>query len=225
MGRCKGKGLYGWDSGSGVPCVFFLDILNRASALYTPHREPRCVAKATHHPRLPLQRTLHRLVEFRRLVQAHDIDVPIRRCDDHQLVLDVHTVHPLLALQRRDWIRLPQVPILDRLVPGARHKHGCVRARRFDEADASNRLVVRGDLLRRRPAGSEIEHAGCFVRAAAGYFGAILRSIQAQSAFSPKISRKGPFVKILTFDQQQLSTGASCSNSAFPSLPPCALIS
>jgi hypothetical protein len=163
---------------AGVPGVFLLDVLNSTSALYTPHREPRSVAEATHHPRLPLQRTLHRLVEFRRLVQVHNVDVPICRRDHHQFILDVHTVYPLLTVQRRDRIRLPQVPVLDGLVPRAGHEHRCVGARGFDEAYASDRLVVRSHLLRGRPARSQVEEAGSFVGAAAGDFGAILQPNQ-----------------------------------------------
>lgn len=159
----------------GLPGVFFLDVLDRTSAFYTPHGETCGIAEAAYHPCLPLQRTLHRLVEFRWLVQIHNIDVPIRRRDHQQLVLHVHAVDSLLAINAGYWCLLPKVPIFDRFVPRARHEHRTGAARHIDEADTSDGLVVCGDLDCRCGAGAKVEHSGCFVGTAADDFVAILQ--------------------------------------------------
>lgn len=157
-----------------MPGVFLLDVLDRTSTFDTPNGKTSCVAEAAYHSRLPLQRTLHRFVEFRRLVQIHHIDVPIRRRDHQQLVLHIHAVDPVLAFDTgyRRW--LPEIPVLDRLVPRARYEYRTGAARHIDETDTSDGLVVCGDLDCGRGA-AKVEHAGCFVGTAADDFAAILQ--------------------------------------------------
>lgn len=169
------EGMSWGGDGVGSPGVFFFDVLDRASAFYAADGETGRVAEAADHPRLPLQRTLHRFVEFGRVLQVDDVDVSIRRRDHQQLILHVHTVDSLLAVHAGYGRRLSQIPVFDRLVPRARDEYGPGAVRHVDEADASDGLVVRRDLDGGRVAGVEVEEAGCFVGAAADDFGAILR--------------------------------------------------
>ena len=157
-----------------LPGVLFLDVLYRAPPLDAPHRKPAGVGEAADDARLPLQRALQRLVELGRVVEADDVDVPVRRADDQQLLLGVERVHPFLAADRRDRRLLAQVPVLDRLVPRPRHQHRPVRARHVDEAAAPDGFIVRGHLGGGRGAAADVEEAGGLVGADANGLGAVL---------------------------------------------------
>ena len=202
--------------------VLLLDVLDRAAALDGAHGEPRRVREAGHHPRLPFQGTLHRLVEFPGLVEVDHVDVPLRGADHEQLVLAVHRVDAVLAVDAGDRVGLAEVPVFDRLVPRARHEDGRLLARHVDEAGASDFSLVRRDLLGWGAVRAEVEHPGGFVGAGSDDFAAILVGF-----LSEMWARMlGGFRKrLLTLDQQQLKTGPSCSNKAFPSVPPELLIS
>lgn len=73
------------------------------------------------------------------------MDVSLGRRNDQQLVLDVHTVDALLALQRTHWLSALQVPELDRLVPGA--SRDVVLAAGLEPAHAFDTLAVGFGLL------------------------------------------------------------------------------
>lgn len=158
-----------------LPRVFFLDILDRASALYTTNRKARGIRKAADHPGLPFQRALNGLVELPRLVQTHNVNVSLCGTDDKQLVLGVHGVHSVLTVDVRDRGRLAQVPVLDRLVPRSRNQDRPCGTRHIDEASTADGLLVRGDLG--GSAGLQVHHAGGFVCACADDFGAILQGV------------------------------------------------
>ena len=64
---------------------------------------------------------------------------------DEQLILDVHAVHAVLALQRADGLRALQVPELDGLVPGA--GRDVVLAACLEPAYAPDGLLVGFGLL------------------------------------------------------------------------------
>lgn len=82
--------------------ILLLDVLDCAAALDAANGKPGCIREAADDPRLPLERGLHGLVELGRVVQVDDVDVPVRRADYQQLVLHVHRVNALLALELRD---------------------------------------------------------------------------------------------------------------------------
>lgn len=65
-------------------------------------------------------------MEYGWVVEFDDIDVAIGCADDEQIALRIHRIHSLLALHRRNSSLLPQVPVLDGLVPRPRHDHGRV---------------------------------------------------------------------------------------------------
>lgn len=62
--------------------VFFLNVLNSATALDTANRKARRIREATHDASLPLERTLNLLVEFVGFLEVHNVDVPIGRAHD-----------------------------------------------------------------------------------------------------------------------------------------------
>ena len=97
--------------------VFLLDVLNGATTFDTADSKPGGIGEAADYPRLPLERGLHGLVEFGRLVKVDHVDVPIGGSDHEQLVLHVHGVHSFLTLHRRDGRLLSQIPVLDCLIP------------------------------------------------------------------------------------------------------------
>ena len=101
------------------------------------------------------------------------MDHALRGADDeHFVAAYVHAVDSVFALDARDGLLLAQVPVFDGLVPGSGDEHwGVVEHEGVDAADG---LVVRCDLLGLGCAGSEVEHACCFVCAAAEYFLTVL---------------------------------------------------
>lgn len=130
----------------GVPAIFFLDVLDCATAFDAADGETGAVGKAAHHAGLPFQWALHGFVELGGFVEVDDVDVAVRGCDDQKLVDDIHAVDPFLTSDGGHRGRLSHVPIFDSFVPGARDQNrGCL-AGHFDEAYAANRLVVGGDL-------------------------------------------------------------------------------
>jgi hypothetical protein len=93
--------------------------LNGAASLDRPNREPTRISKAAHDPRLPLERARNSLCDRRRVGQVHHVDVSLRGANNQQLVLDIHSVHALSAVHGADRLVGGEVPVLDRLVPGA----------------------------------------------------------------------------------------------------------
>jgi len=90
------------------------------------------------------------------------------------LVLHVHAVYAFLAVQRGDWGRLSQVPVLDCFVPGPGHKDGGSLPGDIDETGTADRLIMGGDLNGCCARSSEIEETGSFVGTSADDLGAVL---------------------------------------------------
>lgn len=86
------------------------------------------------------------LVEFGGFVKVDDVDVAVGSRDDEESVLHVQGVDALLVLDVGDRGRAAEIPVLDRLIPRARHEH--LVACGFNKAAHSDRLVVSSDLLR-----------------------------------------------------------------------------
>lgn len=127
--------------------VLLLDVLNSAAALNTTDREAGSISEATDYPCLILEGGLHSLVEFGRVVEINDIDVAVRGTDNKQLVLDIHCVNAILAINLRNGVRLSQIPVFDRLIPGSRHeKRRPADCRVGNHVAASNWRIVRGNL-------------------------------------------------------------------------------
>lgn len=62
--------------------ILILDVLDSTATFDTADGEARGVGEAADYPRLPLEGGLHGLVEFRRGVEVHDVDVAVRSTDD-----------------------------------------------------------------------------------------------------------------------------------------------
>lgn len=61
--------------------IFVFDVLDGAAAFDAADGESSGVGEAADDPRLPLERGLDRFVEFGRVVEVDDVDVPVRRAD------------------------------------------------------------------------------------------------------------------------------------------------
>lgn len=109
----------GVENGEYVPGVLVLDVLNGTSALDTADSETRGITKTANDTCLPLERADDGLVDLGGLVKVDHVDVSLGGRNNEQLVLDVHTVDAVLALQCADRLRALQVPELNCLVPGA----------------------------------------------------------------------------------------------------------
>ena len=88
-----------------VPGVLVFDVLNSTASLNTANSEARSVGEAADDARLPLEGADDSLVNLGWLVQVDHVDVSLCGRNDKQLVLDVHTVHAVLAGQCADWLR------------------------------------------------------------------------------------------------------------------------
>ena len=97
--------------------VLIFDILDGTAALDTTDGKPGGIDEAAYHPRLPLKRGLHSLVEFGGVVEVDDVDVPVCRTNHQELAFYVHSVYPFLALNRGNRGGLSEIPVFDRLVP------------------------------------------------------------------------------------------------------------
>lgn len=160
---------------------------------------------------------MHCFVEFGGFVERDDVDVAVGSADDEHFVFAVDAVDALLTGDCGDGVGGSEVPVFNCFVPAAGYEDLACLAGYIDHADGADRLVVCCDLLG-CTAGTEVEKASCFVGAGAYYLSAVLLKVLVGGwAVAWGKSR--------TFDQQQLNAGASCSNRAFPSLPPWALIS
>lgn len=129
-----------------VALVFVVDVLDSASALDTPHREPGPICEGTHNPRLPFQWRLNRLEKCGRILEINDLNPALRGSNDEHLIpAHVHAVDAFLALDAGNGLLLPQIPVFDHFVPGAGDEHGAaIEHEGFHTADG---LVVGGDLL------------------------------------------------------------------------------
>lgn len=156
----------------GVPGILIFDVLNGATALNATNSEASGIRKAADDSGLPLERALQGLVELCRVLEVDDVDVAICGADDAQVILHVEAVDALLALHRRSRPLLAHIPVLDRLVPRARHHHG--RAVVVEEAHVAHRLVVRSyhNVLLR----GEVAYLDVLVGARRDDFGSILLS-------------------------------------------------
>jgi hypothetical protein len=126
-----------------VPVIFLLDVLDGTASLNATNRKASRVCEAAHHPRLPLQGTLQRLVELGRALQINNVDIPIRRANHTEILLNVQRVHPVLTRHTRRRALLPHIPVLDRLIPTPRHDHGSALV--LEETHGAHRLVVCAD--------------------------------------------------------------------------------
>lgn len=201
--------------------VLIFDILDGTATFDTTNGKPGGINETVDCPRLPLEGRLHGFVEFGGAIEVNDVDVPVRRTDNEELVLHVHGVHSLLTFERGNRGGLPQVPIFDSLIPRAGDEKRGVSRGVWNHITASNRSIVSRDLHWSGSAGSKVEHPGSFIGTSPDDFGPILRTPTSQLNQTRRACRNlQP-----TGAQQQLNTGASCSKSAFPSLCPCSLIS
>lgn len=130
-----------WAYRGWIPGVFLVHVLDRAAALNATHREAARVRETADNARLPLQWALDGLEYLVRVLDVDDIDVSLRSTDNQQTLLYVHRVHPLLHRHSRRRLLLPHIPVLDRLVPRARHEH-IPGLWVLNELDAANRLIV-----------------------------------------------------------------------------------
>lgn len=107
--------------------ILFFDVLDGATALDGADREARGIGEAADHARLPLERTLDRLVELERILQVYDVDVAVCSADDEEVVANVHRVDSLLRGDGADGRALSEIPVFDRLIPAASDQHGTIR--------------------------------------------------------------------------------------------------
>jgi len=120
--------------------------LNGASSFDTANCKTTRINETAYNPRLPLQWTLHCLVEFVGLRKIDYVDIPIRSANYEHVVDGVHRVHPLLTFQGSSRVGRPQIPKFDRLVPGASDEHVGAIVVRLEHLYTFDRLVVRGNL-------------------------------------------------------------------------------
>jgi hypothetical protein len=113
---------------------------------------------------------LQALVEFARVFEVDHVDEAIRGSDHAKVITHIQTVHALLAVNRERGTLLPEIPVLDGLVPRARDEHGVTVG--FEPTDGTDGLVVRanGDILLR----GEIADFDVLVGACRGDFGSVL---------------------------------------------------
>jgi len=146
--------------------VLLLNILNSTSSFNTTNSETRSISKAADYPRLPLEGGLHSLVEFRWVIEVNDIDVTIRSPDNKQFILDIHCVNAVLTINLRNRVRLPEIPVFDRLIPRTRHEKRRSTGRGVgNHMAASNRRIVRGDLYGGCSTSTKIKHSSSLIRA------------------------------------------------------------
>lgn len=153
-----------------IPSVFFLNVLNSATALDTANRKARRIREATHDARLPLERTLNLLVEFVGFLEVHNVDVSIGRAHDEQILACIHRVDALLTVYREHRIARSKVPEFDLLVPRSCCQH--LLSIRLEVADRSYGLLVRLDA--HRLLGAQVAYFEVLVGADGRDFGAIL---------------------------------------------------
>jgi hypothetical protein len=145
--------------------------LDGTSSFDASDGKPGGICKAAYHPRLPLQGTLDGLVELGRLPKVDDVDISVGRTHDEQVIPHIHRVDSLLALYRGSWSALPEIPILQSLVPRSRHYHG--RAHRLEVSDASyGSLVLR---YLHSLACRQVADFGLFIRSARDYLLTVLQ--------------------------------------------------
>ena len=197
-------------------CVFLLNILDSASSFNTSNSKARRVWKTTHNSGLPLQRTLYRLIEFRRLTQVDDVDISICCAHNQEILLYIQSIDSLLTCHSSNRLTLSQIPVLDGLIPRAGHDHRGVRLRGLKVTNTAYRLIVCCDLGSCVLVRPEVNHFRSFVCSGSNNLCAILIVVSNLSNYA--------IVRKPTGDQWQLNTGASCSNQAFPSLVPFCVI-
>ena len=97
---------------------------------------------------------------------AYDYEIQaygISYSPSNSLVINIHRIDLILALENRCSGRLSEVPVLQCLVPRARGQHRCIRVGDFEESEGSDGGIVGSDLLRRRAACGEIDESSSFV--------------------------------------------------------------
>ncbi len=156
-------------------CVFLLNILDGAAAFDAADCKAHSVGETADDSGLVFQRRLEGLVKFGRFVEVDDVNVAIGSSDDEESILDVQGVDALLVLDVGHGGRAAEVPVLDRLVPRARHEH--LIARGFNKAAHSDRLVVSSDLLGCGGVGGQVNDSGRFIDAGPSYLGPILEKM------------------------------------------------
>lgn len=98
------------------------------------------VSKAADNPSLPFERTLQCLVDFGGILEVDDVDVSVGGANNAEVVLDVQGVDSFLAGDGRRGTLLPEIPVLDSLVPRSRDNHRAVAA--IEEATVPHGLVM-----------------------------------------------------------------------------------
>lgn len=157
--------------------VLFLDVLDGTAALDTADGETSGIDETADDPCLPFERGLHGLVELGGVVEIDDVDIAVCRADDQQFIFHVHAVHPFLAFNRSNGGRLPQIPVLDCLVPRPGDEKRGVSCRVRDHIAASNGGIVSRDLHGSSRTSRKIEHPGSFIGTCADNLGSILYKI------------------------------------------------
>ena len=89
---------------------------------------------------------MHGFVEFAWVGEIDDVDVAVGSRNHKKGTHNVETVYALLAGDGGDGVWGAEIPIFYRLVPGAGDEHLGLLLRDVDEAGASDRSVVGGDL-------------------------------------------------------------------------------
>lgn len=155
-------------------CVFLLNILDSASSFNTSNSKARRVWKTTNNSGLPLQRTLYRLIEFRRLTQVDDVDISICCAHNQEILLYIQSIDSLLTCHSSNRLTLSQIPVLDGLIPRAGHNHRGVRLRGLKVTNTAYRLIVCCDLGSRVLVRPEVNHFRGFVCSGSNNLCAIL---------------------------------------------------
>ena len=156
--------------------VLIFDILDGTAALDTTDGKPGGIDEAAYHPRLPLKRGLHSLVEFGGVVEVDDVDVPVCRTNHQELALYVHSVYPFLALNRGNRGGLSEIPVFDRLVPRTGDEKRRISRWVRNHVTASNGSIVSRDLHGSCSTSRKIEHAGSLIGSSSNDFGTILHA-------------------------------------------------
>lgn len=197
-----------------VALVLLIDVLDGTASFNTAHCETRAVAEGAQHARLPFEGRLHGLVEGGRVLEVDHVDPSFCRADYEQLIpAHVHRVDSVLAFDGSHRCLLAEIPVFDHLVPAASDEHG--RAAEHDAIDASDGLIVSGDLRGLLCARSQVQHSRGLISACAEHLLAVLEHIEL--VYPLKWCCAAMFHTLL---QQQSSTGPSKSIIALPCVCP-----
>lgn len=97
--------------------LFVVNILYRAATFDAADCETSGIVEARNNSGLVFERRLYGLEEFVGAVQIDNVDVSVGASNYEKLVSDVHGIDSVLTVKCCDWVRGPEIPILDFLVP------------------------------------------------------------------------------------------------------------